>query len=273
MSRTVVLVPRRSDGGWRDQLWAHCRPLWDARGWSIYEGHHGADEGKFNRSAAINRAAHAAGEWDQAFIIDGDVIAGDDQIHEALDRTRRWGVLTFAYAAYWTLTKRATTQLISRGRLDGDWHKQATFVAVNMSSSIECVPRTLWDEVGGFDETFDGWGWEDVAFMFACAAMRGGRFDRTAGEVWHLWHPHSTTDRNREVADANEARCQPYIDARYDREAMRAVLAMPGRPLDTPAVCDLPAANHAGVVTPQGFDVGPQKAELVNPSVITEDAR
>lgn len=222
--RVVVLVPRRPDGAHRDRLWEFCRRPWEERGWPIIEGGHHADEGLFNRSAAINRAAAEAGNWDYAFIVDADVIAGDEQVIEALNRARRWDVLCFAFSAYFALDQAGTDRLLA-GHLRGDWHRHARHVALNMSSSIEVVPRRLWDEVGGFDETFTGWGWEDVAFMFACGALRDGRIERTSGEVWHLWHPHSKVDRNRDVADANEARCQPYIDAQYDAAAMRAVLS------------------------------------------------
>lgn len=41
-------------------------------------------------------------------------------------------------------------------------HTQDTF------SSFYRIPLVLWGEVGGFDERFDGWGWEDLALACAC---------------------------------------------------------------------------------------------------------
>jgi hypothetical protein len=71
--RTVFLVPRRNDNGPRDKLWAYCRARWETYfpDIPIFEGHH--DDGPFNRSAAVNRAAKLAGEWDLGIVIDSDV--------------------------------------------------------------------------------------------------------------------------------------------------------------------------------------------------------
>ena len=60
--RTVILVPYRSDGDRRDQLWDFTRN-WLQRhhpDYPIYLGP--SPDGPFNRSAAINQAARDAGE-------------------------------------------------------------------------------------------------------------------------------------------------------------------------------------------------------------------
>jgi hypothetical protein len=75
--RTVFLVPRRNDGGHRDKLWEYARARWEKYlpDVEIFEGHH--DRGSFNRAAAINRAARAAGAWDLGIVIDSDVMMSD----------------------------------------------------------------------------------------------------------------------------------------------------------------------------------------------------
>ena len=71
---TVILVPRRDDNGYRDELWAWTQGWWEREQshMPIIEGYH--TDGLFNRSAAINTAARIAGDWDVAVIIDADVI-------------------------------------------------------------------------------------------------------------------------------------------------------------------------------------------------------
>src|SRR4051812_30784029 len=82
--RSVCLVPRRSDGGRRDEIWAWVKARWEHEqpDIPIYVGHH--DEGKFNRSLAVNLAAQEAGEWDNAIISDADSFVGAQQIRDAI---------------------------------------------------------------------------------------------------------------------------------------------------------------------------------------------
>ena len=54
-------------------------------------------------------------------------------------------------------------------------------------SSVVVVSRKQWDIIGGFDEQFRGWGFEDTAF--AAAAETFGGIIRMDGEVIHFWHP------------------------------------------------------------------------------------
>jgi hypothetical protein len=49
------------------------------------------------------------------------------------------------------------------------------------------VPRAVWDAIGGFDERFKGWGWEDMAFQSVVCGLYG--HERLDGDIWHLWHP------------------------------------------------------------------------------------
>ena len=49
------------------------------------------------------------------------------------------------------------------------------------------ITHEAWDTVGGFDESFIGWGYEDSAMTMSL--MRAGLWERLPGECWHLWHP------------------------------------------------------------------------------------
>jgi hypothetical protein len=218
----VALVPRRADGGRRDLVWRWVRARWerDHPDWPVYEGHH--NDGPFNRSAAINRAAEAAGEWDVAVIIDADTFTPQAQVRRAVGVCSRRQRIGFAYHEYRYLD-RAMSDLIMGG-YEGDWHPGVEFTLTNSCSSCVVVPHRLWEQVGGFDEGFEGWGFEDVAFSLACQALGRG-MDRTRGDVWHLHHRPSPENSHRSPEwQANRARHLLYGDCDYDADKMRALL-------------------------------------------------
>jgi predicted glycosyltransferase involved in capsule biosynthesis len=90
-------------------------------------------------------------------------------------------------------------------------------------SSVVIVPRDLYEEVGGYDERFVGWGWEDLAFFWACATMAG--YDRVGGAVYHLWHPQSRADTYESPHyRANEELGHRYMEAKWNQTKMRSLL-------------------------------------------------
>lgn len=217
------VTPRRLDGGWRDRLWEFCRAYWQRElpDWPIEEGHH--ESGPFNRSAAINRGAE--GDWDVLVILDADVICDAERVAAAAATAHRTGKLTLPYHRRLLLGRRGT-RLIINDRMQGSaWEP---YIAASEGrrhySSIVCVPRALWDEVGGFDERFEGWGGEDDAFHTACAVLAGG-FERLKGPVWHLWHP-TSPHRNSESPLYKQALALTHrYWAAKTPPAMRALLA------------------------------------------------
>lgn len=217
----AVLVPRRVDHGRRDELWSWVKDYWSSQlpNWPIHEGHH--DDGPFNRSLALNRAAAAAGDWDIAVVIDSDIFVDRDHVLEGVKRART-GWITFPFHEYRYLSRQMTEKIM--GGYRGNWHPGVEFTLTNTCSSCVIVPRPLWDEVGGFDEGFEGWGFEDVAFSLACQALAGG-MHRVEGDVWHLHHQPSTENSHQSPQwIANRERMLRYGDCDYNAEKMRSLL-------------------------------------------------
>lgn len=215
--RVVVLVPRRADNGRRDEVWSYVLSRWlsEHPDWPIYTGHH--DEGPFNRSAAINRAAAAAGDWDVAIIADSDSFVGPVQIHEAVLRATRSGQITFAYDRFMYLS-RVMSDAIMNG-YQGMWESGVEWSLPGTCSSMVVVTRDLWDQARGFDEGFVGWGGDDIGFSHACQTFGNG-LQRVPGPVWHLHHPTAVHADH----DTWVPRCERYALAAYDKPAMRALL-------------------------------------------------
>jgi hypothetical protein len=105
-----------------------------------------------------------------------------------------------------------------RGR-DYDWLRSSC-------SGALVVTRMLWEEVGGFDEGFVGWGFEDLAARLAFEAMAGHEMLRVYGALYHLFHDTSADHYPASpTVTANRERCDRYLAAQGDRERMREVLA------------------------------------------------
>jgi len=193
--KTVFLVPRRRDGGHRDAVWAYCRSRWEKYlpKVEIVEGHH--DTGSFNRSVAINRAAERAGSWDLGIVIDSDVMLSLSSAKAAIALARKTGRVTWGhrrwrgFAEDWTLRwmkdRRDFGPELERDEMD-------LYVERTNPLSWSCfivMPRAVFDDMGGFDERFQGWGFEDMAFQSVVAGQYG--YERIPGDIIHLWHPRS----------------------------------------------------------------------------------
>ena len=224
--RTVFLVPRRKDNGPRDALWAYCRARWEMYfpEIPIYEGHH--DTGPFNRSAAVNLAAKEAGEWDLGIVIDSDVLLAVSQVRAAIERATETGRVTWAHRRWRGIREDMSVRLAadqkdlgpepSRDELDL-WVERTN--PISWSCCI-VIPRPVWDDLGGFDERFLGWGFEDMAFQSIVVGLYG--HERIEGDVIHLWHPRS---EERIVKGQGRVTASPeYVtNARLGRRYMVAV--------------------------------------------------
>lgn len=217
--RVVVLVPRRADNGRRDHLWQYVKGRWNDLH-PLFEVFEGEDETDlpFNRSAALNRAAKAAGDWDVALVVDADTFAGPTQIESAVLHAAITGRFTLCFDR-WCALNQDMSDAIMKG-FDGDWTPGVYASMGGTCSSLIAIPRELWDAVDGFDEGFVSWGGEDVAFWRACETLGGG-FDRIPGDCWHLHHESAPRPRITE----NVARCERYGAAAYNVDAMRTLIA------------------------------------------------
>ncbi len=201
--KVVILVPWRSDDSERAAVWKVCRARWEALfpDWPLFEGR--SPDGPFNRSAAINDAARQAGDWDVAVVIDADVMLREGNVREAVKRAAKTGKVTWAHRRWRAISEEATKRLtrpdrawaeamlgkggIERSDLDADVDLIIEKTTRISWSCCIAIRRDAWDTIGGFDERFAGWGFEDIAFQAASGGLVG--WDRVEGDVLNWWHP------------------------------------------------------------------------------------
>lgn len=235
----AVCVPWIETGcRWRASARDWTTTWWQSLGCEVVFGTD--DSRPVCRSRARNLAA-AATDADVLFFADADTWVPREQFDEACRVAAERDRLVLAYTTHLRMTKSATVATYEgRTTLLGQ-------AISGCSNGAVAVPRSVFDAVGGFDERFRGWGYEDRCFMFACDTLAGASIV-LPGESYHLWHPRSadqarTTAERREGAElamrykrAAGVRKQagivrPCPDARLDPVAMRMLLSEPGGPL------------------------------------------
>lgn len=114
-------------------------------------------------------------KWSRDFVLyfnDADSLVPHDQIREACELAGAEPGLVFAYTDYIRLDPEGVP---------------CEHIAGSGSSGAVAISRQCFEEVGGYDERFTGWGYEDLDFARRCAARWPIR--RVPGELRHLWHP------------------------------------------------------------------------------------
>lgn len=159
----------------------------------------------FSKSVAVNNAASKA-SGDIYVIADADAYIAIDSVVECVDKIRKerekgFKLWFIPYRQFYRLTQEAS-QLV----LQSD-HKNPYSFPIPPSSKdiqnmfgsgpryghwygamLQIVPREGFEEVGGWDERFRGWGGEDHAIMRATDTLYW-RHKTLPGAVFHIWHP------------------------------------------------------------------------------------
>jgi hypothetical protein len=185
--RVVVLIPWRGGDELREQSWDVVRPHLERLGWDLYAGD---AEGEWSRGAAINAMALQAGSWDVAVIGDADTVPERSALMKAISQVRRTGGGCRPHDQLFRLTPSGSIAF-AQGKALEERHIDK----LHPGGGYLVVARDGWDRVGGYDESFVGWGHEDTAFNVMLLAKAD--WDRTAGRAWHLFHP-EVVPRTRE---------------------------------------------------------------------------
>lgn len=241
----------------RAKNWKWLHEYWRCKlpGAEIIVGHdrRAEEEGlPFSKSTAVNHAVERS-HGDILVIVDADgyieveqVLHCAHKIREARERGHRlWYV---PYRQFYRLTQEAAWKLLhsspchpykfshppakcdiqsTDGSQHGHWY----------GAGIQIMPREAFDEVGGWDERFRGWGGEDHAAMRAMDTLYW-RHKTLPGQFLHVWHPmigpKGTSQKlvdwrhrmwkNQPDPGANDKLSGRYYGANGHRERMRKLV-------------------------------------------------
>ena len=139
----------------------------------------------FNRAAALNKTIGQVEQQKRVVVLnDADTLCTPEQVRSAVALATVEPYFVFAYTLYLRLGEKVTASCAS-------WRDVLTAPAewgmVNAGSQgCSAVQRSVYLELGGLDERFDGWGYEDLEFNMR--ADKAGVSRRLPGELRHLWH-------------------------------------------------------------------------------------
>lgn len=148
-----------------------------------------SDLDNFNRSEARNRAFDMS-TGDLLVISDADTFTTPDNVEAAIQMVEAGVPWVIAHHTYYSLAEPFTDQLL-HGPPDVAMHPSiwvSNWKMVQKSQAgVLVMPRDAFERAGGYDERFQGWGYEDNAFAVRLD-REWGQNERTSGNMFHLWH-------------------------------------------------------------------------------------
>ena len=202
--KLAVIVPWGTDHGPRERVWNFLRPRWERTGvdlivggdplfgrtddlpWLDSDPSRGWFKHPFSVARAINNAVRLAPPEYDAFALFGADHLPDTAVldhacsmleqHEWTPLYRRIAYATEESTRLWLDTAGPDDDLT------GTWHEEP-----QLCPGVLAVRRELFDRVGGMDERYEGWGYEDTALVdkLTAAATPGQPSEAVLRELWH----------------------------------------------------------------------------------------
>lgn len=165
----------------------------------------------FNRSKARNNAFEKSTK-DILVILDADTLVPVSSIINSFNLLKdRWVI---PYNIYYNLSQETTARILTKESIEifEPDELQYEHKIVSWAGAL-ILTSGMYQAVGGYDERFTGWGWEDVAFRIKLDAIIGKHI-RYGTFVNHLWHPRGEADFNTPHELAN----RKLFDHEYRRK-------------------------------------------------------
>lgn len=182
----AVIVPWGTDHGPRERVWDFLRLRWERTGVDLIIGADPlfAERGVFSVSRAINNAVRLAPPEYDGFALFGADHVPDVAVLDHAARQLEQYQWTPLYRRIGYTSEEDTTAVLD-GRLTLDdvaWHEEP-----QLCPGVLAVRRALLEHIGGMDERFQGWGFEDTALVddLNTYARPGSPSPAVLRELWH----------------------------------------------------------------------------------------
>lgn len=201
-----VLIPFRSNDPQRIRLWNWLRPQWEALDVELCSTVDSDDPtATFSFARGANRC-RAMATGNVLLVHGADQLPPDESTWARIRSTMAWAPFMWVYAQNMDLGP-WVTRLILQGCHPDLLPPGPVF---NYGEAIYAVRADVWDEVGGLDERFVGWGPEDAAFRLLLSHLYPDGVTQGEGimrALWHEWAPRDLTKKNYDIYE------QEYLPA------------------------------------------------------------
>ena len=169
----------------------------------------------FNLSASRNAGAKLALDYDIVIHNDADTIPNIESLLEGIKQTYKTGYFCNPYDNYHMINTANTYRILSG--LETPESSDYEQIHGACSGVIITTPKT-WELVGGFDENFLGWGYEDVAIAVAHATIMEHGFLIIPGAAYAM--SHDVAPKPEKLLNHGKKRLDEYMAAMSNKELM-----------------------------------------------------
>ncbi|MDP3066236.1 MAG: galactosyltransferase-related protein [Methanobacteriaceae archaeon] len=199
MKNISIILPYKSDNGQHDINFNYVfnRLKEDFPKGEIIVGEDSPGNSSFNRSRAINSGVKKSSN-DIIMIHDVDIILPKENVKQGINSLKTYPMI-FPFWHFWHLPKTLSHKIIAGMKFD--YHKlleynlQEVHPGGTNGGGAQIIMKDAFNSIGGYDERFVGWGWEDVLFNFKMKEKYKPDGESDWGKwlpnknLFHLWHP------------------------------------------------------------------------------------
>lgn len=223
MTRVAVVIPYRRSSAQRAAVfeWVTARYM---RRHPLASLHVVDAGGTWSKARSLNQAVRVM-LADVLVMADADVTVSPEALEEAVGMISQGAPWVVPHGEVYRLSASATRLWL------GDPNELVPIAAPGLDrppyrgfagGGMFVIARDAWNEIGGMDERFVGWGGEDVSFGHAADTLLGPHQRVEWANLWHLWHPPEA--RNPLRISMNHRLEARYARANGNAEAMRALI-------------------------------------------------
>jgi hypothetical protein len=227
MNLSVILPYRPTEDGYRESIfnWMLSRYVKILPDAEIIVCDSGDEE--FNRSKSRNIGVQQSTR-DYLLIGDSDTMPFKSFILDGISRLEQGESWLFLYdfEMYFNADQKSSLDILSRepevdvSPEEISWEHKITSWAGQILMRSEDFKF-----IGGYDERFNGWGYEDNAFQVAADTCIGPHGRIPNAWTIHIWHPYShATTFGQPMIDYNRNLYQEYLNVSGNRDAMMQLI-------------------------------------------------
>lgn len=200
-----VCIPWRGTTPERVLIFETVRTWWESNGFRVVTGDSG--HARFNRAASRNAAVELA-TTNEVIVADADTVPADiETVHRAVVLAQH--AMVFPFRDY---------ICVEAGDLS---HSRVKWVKNDSPGGMFAINRAAYRALGGQDERFTGWGFEDDAFLLVARELHGViqlrgcvyAYDHAEDRDWSDRNPgHALLQEYR--AAAASGRLREYLEGR-----------------------------------------------------------